>query len=265
MAKKAAAMKALVPVIDPVVLAELPKGPVIDARLAQLAADLAPLVERASTYQVTDSMSHRTAVEMMVAMKAFLNDAEKSRKEWKEPVLDAGRIIDASVKQATGPAEASYKVLNARATAWQVTEEDRRERELAEQREREQAAQRAANDAAEKKGLPAPFIPPAEAPPVVETHVQTRAGSGTLVRRWTYELLDASALMGCITEDLVKFAADPKNNRAAIVLALRNRLGAAHPELFELSGARAKALVDAGARNVPGLRIYQVATTATKA
>lgn len=102
-----------------------------------------------SVTTVSTTAQQQDAISAASLMKGLLRDVEKARVAVKEPVLAAGRAIDAVAKKFSTELETETKRVEALASAFQK-EEDRKaeaarqeqERQLCEDREREAAALR---------------------------------------------------------------------------------------------------------------------------
>lgn len=207
---------------------------------------------------VSNSTEQQDAIVAASLLRGLVNGMEKTRKDVKQPVLDAGRVIDDCAELYSGTLERELKRVEGLASAWQAVENKRletlrleQERKNAEEAaaadaerkaylaiiaksegEAKEAAQKAADEAAERN---------AEAARARQTAVMEIPKAGAEGARVTtakdFEVLDEMAL-AVARPDLVKI--EPR--RAMILTAI------------QIPGA-----------NIPGIRVFETTKVQAKA
>lgn len=112
------------------------------------------LAMAATVQTVTNSKEQQDAITGAAMLKSLINGMEKTRVSVKEPVLDAGRSIDATAKQYSAELVTEAKRLEGLASAYQTelnrlaalakAEEEARQKKLADELERQRQADLAA-------------------------------------------------------------------------------------------------------------------------
>ena len=112
-------------------------------------AKRAELLETASLIiNISNPEDQAEAVQTVAKLKAWKNEVEKTRKELKEPVLAAGRLLDATAADASKPAEVEIKRIEALLVDFQREQNRIREEALRKQRDEQE---RIAREQAEKE------------------------------------------------------------------------------------------------------------------
>lgn len=108
------------------------------------------LAQSKSILAVTTPAQQADAIAAASMMKGLMRDVEKARVSVKEPVLDAGRAIDAAAKAFAGDLDAEVKRVERLASDYQ-REQDRIAAALRAEEERQQQAQRDAAEAERRR------------------------------------------------------------------------------------------------------------------
>lgn len=200
----------------------------------QRLADLTAAADRA---YATDEASAGRCGELVKQIRAAVKVIEDAHKTTKEPYLLAGRAVDAARNEAVAPLETAKKTVEGKQTQFLREQEAIRQAEMRRQREAEEArrreeAERAA--AADADNASAPAEEPAYTPPpVVEPERQVIRGDyGAAVsgqRVWLSQVEDYELAFIAV--------ANNQKVREAIDTAI-------------------KAMVRAGVRDIPGVRVW---------
>lgn len=193
------------------------------------------LVGSAEKAYATDEASLGRCGELVKQIRAAGKVIEDVHKTTKQPYLDAGRVVDDMKKSMIGPLEAAKAKVEAKQN--QYLEEQRQMQIAAERRRREEEAARAKEAAASDQPAGEISVPP---PPPPVTGVVARGDYGTAVSAQTV------AVPEIVDYDLayIKVAQNVKV-REAIETAI-------------------KALVRAGERDIPGVKITEQAKVSNR-
>lgn len=218
---------------------------------------------------VTDDASLQTATTYTTQAKALAQAIDKKRVELKAPYLEVVKVLDGETKELKDRTAQIQDHLNGKIQPYLTKKEnERREAERKAQEERDriqreldakaeaerQAAAEAARKAAEASGLTKQEAEEAanmaaamvEAAPVIvaqelptETKIQTESGTAKLKEEWSFTIEDIKAMPDAAFEarktEVIKALSPWVNNQ-----------------------------VKAGARNIPGVKIFKVAKVATR-
>ncbi len=211
---------------------------------------------QAATVQVVDQASHDVALTMIGEAKQVAGKIEKKRKEVKEPYLQMGKAIDGFANPLVGALKDIAGKLEAAIRPW-IIEQDRKRREAEAEARRaaEEARRKAEAEAAEKARQaaaeaeakheppppPEPVVIPAvpDVPAETRSKVETATASVDLVWDWHIEDLFAAL-----------------QNQALV--------DARQKELTKAIAPWINAQVKAGAREIPGVAIYQTEKVKTR-
>lgn len=155
--------------------------------------------------------------DLALIIRTGVDMLDEKRKMLKDPFLQAGKIIDSIMKPLVDRGEAIIKHLRTKVELFKA-------RQIEEQRRAEEAARKKAEEAARKaeaKGKTAPVYVP---PPPVPTTVQSKQGAAQTKMVWTFEIVEPEKIP---------------------------------MEYWEVNEARIKSAIDAGLRDIPGVRIFQ--------
>lgn len=219
----------------------------------------AALEEASSVTAVTDGLTLEVAGQVARALQGIIKGVEKTRTEVKAPVLDLGKKIDSTAKDFLAPVQVEFERVSGLINRYQreqirLAEEARKkaeaeaarkreeqERQEAEARRKEEEARKAAEVAvteeqhtaavqqAEEAKQQAESIAAAPVAVVVPVAVAPVVSGVSARKEWTFEVESIE------------------------------RLYAVNPHLCNVTPKRAEiqTLVRAGARQIPGLRIFE--------
>lgn len=197
----------------------------------QRLADLTAAADRA---YATDEASAGRCGELVKQIRAAVKVIEDAHKTTKEPYLLAGRAVDAARNEAVAPLETAKKTVEGKQTQFLREQEAIRQAEMRRQREAEEARRREEAERAAAANAAAPADEPAYTPPpVVEPERQVIRGDyGAAVsgqRVWLSQVEDYELAFIAV--------ANNQKVREAIDTAI-------------------KAMVRAGVREIPGVRVW---------
>lgn len=197
----------------------------------QRLADLTAAADRA---YATDEASAGRCGELVKQIRAAVKVIEDAHKSAKEPYLLAGRAVDSAKNEAVAPLEAAKKAVEGKQTQFLREQEAIRQAEMRRQREAEEARRREEAERAAAANAAAPAEEPAYTPPpVVEPERQVIRGDyGAAVsgqRVWLSQVEDYELAFIAV--------ANNQKVREAIDTAI-------------------KAMVRAGVREIPGVRVW---------
>lgn len=197
----------------------------------QRLTDLTAAADRA---YATDEASAGRCGELVKQIRAAVKVIEDAHKTTKEPYLLAGRAVDAAKNEAVAPLEAAKKTVEGKQTQFLREQEAIRQAEMRRQREAEEARRREEAERAAAANASAPAEEPAYTPPpVVEPERQVIRGDyGADVsgqRVWLSQVEDYELAFIAV--------ANNQKVREAIDTAI-------------------KAMVRAGVREIPGVRVW---------
>ena len=173
----------------------------------------------AANHVVQDQPSADQANDILMKLTAGLKEVEKKRKSFTAPINESLKEINGTFKAITEPIEAAKAALSKRLMTWRAAEQ----RRIAEEQEKawkEEERRRKIQEAHAAKGHKvAETITPVEKPMPFSVQDTTKTRT-----QWTYEIVDESQIP---REYLII-------DKTGIMTAVRS-----------------------GARNIPGVKIYQ--------
>ena len=192
-----------------------------EVKIAEISKEVSVVEKRAASMTVKTKEDVALATEFVVNVKKRINRIEELRQFFVKPLNEQVKKINTLFKEQSAPLEQIESTIK-RSIADYTMEQDR----IARKEEARLAALRAAQDARrEDKGL-APIAVPLPTVARPEATVKTEGGTMTTVKVWKFEVLNI---------DLV-----PR-----------------HLLRCEVRHASVQAQIDAGARAIDGLRIYE--------
>ena len=210
----------------------------ITPELAKMQQLVPTLVDRAVAFKVDTDDDYERGSQVLNYLKTQTSNLEKLRKNFKEPILESGRRIDAFFKELMFPAKEAVEIVSDKMSVWWRIKEEERLKQLdlariaeAErmkaEREREViiADMEAAGVEPEEEDLP-------ELPAVVAVPEALQA-SGTSVRKtWSFAVMDEKKV----------------------------------PRIYlKLAEVAIRASIRDGVRDIPGLEIFEEVSFAKKA
>lgn len=222
MAKKKVVKKAVKPAKEPkgeAVADERTVSP--EVKIAEISKEVAKVEKTASVMVVKTEEDYKTANEFLVGLKGRLKRIEELRKFFVQPLNEQVKKINAMFGEQSAPLEAIESKVK-RAMADFQLEKDRAARKEEERLAKLRAAQ---DERREEKGL-APIATPLPTIARPETTVASESGKSTAVKVWKFEVVDINLV--------------PR-----------------HLLRCEVKHAAVQAQIDAGARQIDGLRIYE--------
>ena len=243
-------------------------APLLDL-FKQFHGEIDKMANKSMGLTVKDDASLELATTMTTQAKALAQAIEKKRVELKAPYLEVVKVLDGETKALKDRTAQIQTHINQKIQPYLTKKEnERREAERKAQEERDriqkeldakaeaerQAAAEAARKAALAEGmtkreaamLAQQAAAMVEAAPVVvaqemptETKVSTESGTATLKEEWSFEITDIKAMPDAAFEarkaEVIKALSPWVNNQ-----------------------------VKAGARNIPGVKVFKVAKVATR-
>lgn len=194
-----------------------------DEKLGEIAKDLEVITAEADTYTIQSQNDIAIATEFLVKVKARAKRIEELRQFFVKPLNDQVKAINDRFKSVIKPLE-EIEAKVKRSISDYTLEQDRqrreKERELQEAHAKEMAKQEKAADRAGTE-----FVPTA-APKIEKAmpSVKTESGKTTTIKVWKFEVKDAAAV--------------PR-------------------EYLVVDETLIRKAVQAGAREMPGVRIYE--------
>lgn len=206
---------------------EPPDAQAAEQQLASLTADSARIVGLARALVIVDENTNAQAVALLATIAAGRKAIETQRKWFVKPLNDQVKAVNAKFAELDAPAAAADGIVRGRLLAYREQQEAARQAE--ERRRQAEYAQDKKDARALGMAAPAPAQPlaVAEAPRTTATE----AGSATVRKVWAFEVTDLAAVPAqykVIDEVLLR-------------VAVRN-----------------------GAREIPGVRIYEKDQLAVK-
>lgn len=199
-----------------------------DSSIGQMEAE-------AAAVKVTDDASHTNAVEMVGEAKALAKAVTDKHGEAKAPYLRVAQALDGFKKPLVDRLAAIQRTLENAMREYMV--EQQRKRQEAERKAREEAARIQADMEAEAKAAGMDKPPPVVVPVVEpETRTKTESATAGLKREWTWdrEMVNVKELPDEVIAQRYE----------AIVAAIAPAINAR---------------IKAGARKIPGVRVYEEA------
>lgn len=202
-----------------------------DAAIVQINLEAADLVATAEELVIIDDLAAADATSTLAFIAGVKKRIEEKRTFFVKPLNDQVKKINELFKETAAPLARADYILRGKLLAYQMDvrrkkkEEDDRLRALAEKEQKRLEKQ------AEKKGLPAPppvVVPVSQAPAKT---IQTGMGSATSKTVWDFDIID---------EDQIP--------RAYLVV----------------DQAKIRAVVKAGVREIPGVKIFQTEQLAVR-
>ncbi len=199
-----------------------------DARVQELSAGALELLDQARSIEITDAASDAAACEFILQVKTARKRWDELRHWFTDPLEKQKKAIIARFKNDDEPLAEAESIVSRKHLEW-----DRAQREAArKEQERlqklaERRAEREAKKAEEKGVEPPPVVIPM--PTIAEPPKTVRTAAGSLTTRvvWKFEVIDFAAL----------------------------------PDEYKVpDAAKLGRVVNAGARNIPGVRIFQTET-----
>lgn len=192
-----------------------------EVKIAEISKEVAKVEKTASVMVVKTETDYKTANEFLVGLKGRLKRIEELRLFFVKPLKEQAKKIDAMFAEQSAPLEAIETTVKRAMSDFQL-EKDR----AARKEEERLAALRAKQDERrEEKGL-TPIATPLPTTARPETTVQSESGRSTAVKVWKFEVLDINKV--------------PR-----------------HLLRCEVKHSAVQAQIDAGAREIDGLRIYE--------
>ena len=224
--------------LDPAALADY-----IEFSYSENAAAIAGLLERFATFQsvtaagIADDFVAGLAADFCKALKDAASALDEVRTRIKKPVLHAQRLIDGEARKLTDPVTAAVREVEARVTAYLKAKEEMARTAARAEAERLQAeADRLAAEALRADGM----VTAESAIAAIELGQQADA----LANASSLDLTRTRGLGGALTA--------LKDNWVYEVVDI-TRVPTA---LLQVNDAAVRALVKQGARDIPGLRIW---------
>lgn len=166
------------------------------------------LVEQAKRAEVKDQESFDMSVDFIKICNSQLNRKEEMRKQLTKPLNDHIKWINDQFRPVTERIEEAKKIMNQKATDYQVAEQQRREAEAKAERERqEELALQEAEQASERgdEATSEAILDVASETPEQPAKAQTGRGSytgatGSLRGTWKGEVVDVKAVCQAIID-----------------------------------------------------------------
>jgi len=185
------------------------------------------MADQATAHHVTDDATNKAAVAMASQAKALFNAVEDQRKEIvKEPNAFI-KSVNAFAKEFTAQLQGIEADLKMKISRYQLAQEKKRIEAQRKAEEEARALQEQINKEADEAGIDPVVIP---APVVTDKPAVTRteAGSASIRKGWTWKLVDVSKVPA---------------------------------EYLEVNRTLLNQAVKAGIRAIPGIEIYEEAST----
>lgn len=247
----------------------------IDARAAEIERQAAEATAQAEALQVRNQAEADQAGAWLRQVAARKKAAEAERKRLKEPILEAGRRIDQMIKDAMAPFTAAEPVVRQKLGTYQA-EQDRirqeeearleaerleRERKAREAREKQEAEERAKREQAEKEAREA-AEEIAKAKDEEDRKVAEALAEEARVK--AQEAANAESAIASLPEvqlPKVVVEAPPKQEGISTRKEWKSEVtdrDAVPRKYWVLDEKAIQRDVKAGAREIPGVRIYSV-------
>lgn len=191
------------------------------------------LVEAAFRADVKSDADLSTAVDVLREIKDRMKRVEKERTDMVKPINSAVQNINAKFKQVLEPLEDAERALKAKTLDYQRTKEAEARAKAEEERKRIQEEMLARAERIAAVGNVEKAVEVAEKAAVITVKPEETGRGGftgaksTIRLTWTFDLEDVTAL------------------------------AAARPDLVAPDAAKINQVIREGAREIPGLRIYQ--------
>jgi cell fate (sporulation/competence/biofilm development) regulator YlbF (YheA/YmcA/DUF963 family) len=173
---------------------------------------------------VGDDDTDLAAKTVMGEIKAELDAHERARKFLTQPLYDHMRAINDQFKAKTDPLTREQSRLKSLCGRFFMDKQEAARREQEALRRKQEAEAKRAAARAEKKGVAAPPPPPPAIVQTPEKTTRTDAGSASVRKVWRFEVIDESQV--------------PR-------------------EYLVVDEKKIRAVVKAGVRSIPGVRIYE--------
>lgn len=194
-----------------------------DVRVLALQKQAQEIEQQARTMTVTaDTLDD--AANALASIARLKKGIEERRVSWVKPLNDTVKKVNDWFKSVAAPLESADKLLRGKIQTYQAEEarrrreEEERLRKLAEKEHAKQVAK------AERKGEEPPPPPPTVVVPGPATTIRSSAGTVSTTKVWDFEIVDESQI--------------PR-------------------EFLMVDTTKIRKVVQAGLRNIPGVRIYE--------
>lgn len=194
------------------------------AAIEKAAADAHELAVEIEVSAVADPAGAARVTELLTIAASTSKRVEEARLEITRPLKAKAKEIEDAVRPLAEALEGLITAGKRKVLEWQRREAERVRREREERERQEADARRAAQAAATASQKPVPV--PAPAPPIPDAPrgVRTDYGTASVRQSWDFEIVDASKL----------------------------------PPAFVMPNEKAiRAAVNAGSREIPGVRVFQ--------
>lgn len=192
-----------------------------EMKIAEISKEVSKVEVSAAAMVVNNQDDYKLANEFVVGVKGRIKRIEELRLFFVKPLKDQAKKIDAMFAEQSAPLEEIERKVK-RAMSDYMLEQDRiarkEEERLAKLREKQ-------DERREDKGL-TPIATPLPTVARPQSTVQTQGGKSTAIKVWKFEVINLDAV--------------PRN-------LLR----------CEVAHSKVQAQIDAGARQIDGLRIYE--------
>lgn len=198
------------------------------------------IVEKAMAFELNDDDKLARAAKTISWIAGARKSYELFRKKLVQPLNDHVKMINDLFKDEVAPLEAADSIMRSKMLDYQK-EKERKVREEQERIRKEQElkakaeAEARAKAEAEAKANNKPVLPPEPVkppePPKPIPQVERKVGNTSFKKRWTYEVLDVNKV--------------PR-------------------EYLVVDTVKVRKVVDAGVRNIEGIRIYEEDIIATR-
>lgn len=201
-----------------------------------LATSASELIEQAKTLEITTEEDCNLATDLTKTIKTKFKNVEDERKSIVTPFNDGVDAINARFKKITQPLKEAEDTLKSKMTKFQIALQAKRKAE--QERILQETADIALSNAAEaeaagdiigaKENLSVATQIANFKPKTNGSVVGGYTGAKSFLRtNWNYEIIDIKAFAN------------------------------AYPDLIEIKAAGVRALINAGSRNIPGLKVFE--------
>lgn len=247
----------------------------VDEKAAEVQSQVAAATAQAEAMQVRDQAEADMAATFLRDVKRRRSAAEAERKRLKEPILEAGRRIDQTFKDAMAPFDAADKIVRGKLGTYTAEQErirreeeerlererQERERKAREARERQEAEERQRREQAEREQREAEEEAAKAKSEADREAAEALAAEAARAAEEASVAESAIASLPEVQMPKAVVAAPPKQEGISTRKVWKAEVidDAAVPRDYLVVDEKAiRAAVKSGVREIPGVRIYSV-------
>lgn len=204
-----------------------------DPQVSGLAKQSYELLATANALTVKDASSMENAVEFLSLLSKAQKSIEERRKFFTVPLNEQVKRINALFKTYSEPLDKADEIGRQKVLEFRRISEAERVKRQEAIGKKAAKAQAALDKRYEKKGLEAPVVPVTQIQSIAASSVRTEVGGMNIRKKWDFEVVDFPAVVHAVEKREAQIACLMLDDKAV------------------------RKMVDAGIRNIPGIRIFE--------